>query len=179
MFHSSTDLYFHILLLMVPALIFTGCAISLNTKVGFAKLTTGKGLRYAQAPESLNEVYMPPSVKWGKVAADIKQPIIITEGELKSALACKLGMPTAGLGGVWNFRASSAERPLLKWFTEVKWKERPVYICYDSGRCLQPPGCRSREYPGPRSYRTRRPRPYRPPPGEQRRAKTRPRRLPP
>jgi hypothetical protein len=65
-------------------------------------------LRYAQPAGSLNEVYLPPYLDWTETARDPKRALVITEGELKAACAAKHGIPTAGLGGVWNFRAAVA-----------------------------------------------------------------------
>lgn len=103
-----------------------------DTRTGFAKLAKGKQLRYTQPKETLNEIYMPPIVDWQKQLKDPEQPLIITEGELKAACACKLGFPTVAVGGVWCFRSATNDLPLLDWFKTVPWKNKPVYIAYDS-----------------------------------------------
>ena len=72
-----------------------------RTNEGFAALTDKKDVRYLQPKKSVNEVYIPPIINWGKVIADATIPIVITEGELKAACACAVGIPTLGLGGVW------------------------------------------------------------------------------
>lgn len=103
-----------------------------DTRTGFTKVTNAKPLRYAQPPETLNEVYMPPLCPWDKIAKDVTKAIIITEGELKAAAACHAGFACAGLGGVWCFKSNAQGLRLLPWFTKVEWEGRIVYIVYDS-----------------------------------------------
>lgn len=100
---------------------------------GFA-LAAGKALRYVQPPDTLNEVYLPPLLPqaWGAVAADPTVSLVVTEGELKAASACAAGVPCAGLGGVWCFKAVKRQLPLLPIFSEFTWPGRTVYVCYDS-----------------------------------------------
>lgn len=111
-----------------------------STKTGFDALTTKKELRYAQPGRSLNEIYLPPvgGTNWKRVAANPEIPLVITEGELKAACATKLGFPTIGLGGVWCFKSNNARMPLLPMFHEFQWRERIVYICYDSDAVTNP-----------------------------------------
>lgn len=111
-----------------------------STKTGFDALTTKKELRYAQPGRSLNEIYIPPvgGTNWKSVAANPEIPLVITEGELKAACATKLGFPTIGLGGVWCFKSNNARMPLLPMFHEFQWRERIVYICYDSDAVTNP-----------------------------------------
>jgi hypothetical protein len=109
-----------------------------DTRTGFAKKTTGKGMRYCQVEGTLNEVYMPPLIKWADLAKDPSAALIITEGELKAACACKAGFATAGLGGVWMFRSGKNNLDALPWFSLVKWEGRTVYIIYDSDAAGNP-----------------------------------------
>lgn len=109
-----------------------------RTLEGFAALTAKKDIRYVQASGSLNELYFPPLLPWIKVVGDPSVPICITEGELKAACGCAYFMPTIGLGGVWNFRSTKAGLPLLPQFQEVDWKDRNVYIIYDSDAKTNP-----------------------------------------
>lgn len=61
----------------------------------------GKKLRrYAQMKGSGVHPYFPKILDWQDIAQDIKQAIIITEGELKALAACCRDYPTIGLGGV-------------------------------------------------------------------------------
>ena len=103
-----------------------------RTNEGFAALTDKKDVRYLQPKKSVNEVYIPPIINWGKVIADATIPIVITEGELKAACACAVGIPTLGLGGVWCFRSAAQHMVILPQFSQVLWTQRMVYICYDS-----------------------------------------------
>jgi hypothetical protein len=100
---------------------------------GFAALAEHKPLRYAQLSGTLNEIYLPPFIDWQSVAADTSKPIIITEGELKAACGSRnTEYPCIGLGGVWCFRSAKQGLPLLPIFNEISWKERQVYIVFDS-----------------------------------------------
>lgn len=103
-----------------------------TTKEGFDKLTDRKDLRYAQPPKSLNELYLPPFVDWKQISKDATKPILITEGELKAACACKHHIACIGLGGVWSWRSARALMPMLPQFQDFAWDGRPVTICYDS-----------------------------------------------
>lgn len=104
----------------------------------FAAQTNAKTLRYIQPPDTLNEVYLPPLLNWLDVAKNPETSLVITEGELKSAAACKLGIPCMGLGGVWCFKSVKRKLPLLPMFHEFKWKGRTVYLCYDSDAATNP-----------------------------------------
>lgn len=90
-----------------------------------------KPVRYTQPAGSGVHPYFPvcKSVNWLEVLADPTIPIMITEGEKKALAACLLGIPTIGLGGVYNFTSGGALLPLLD---RVKWKGRSIFICYDS-----------------------------------------------
>jgi hypothetical protein len=106
---------------------------------GFAALTVGeKLLRYAQQPDTINEIYLPPYLNWRTYAKDATKPLVITEGELKAACTTKAGLPCVGLGGVWCFRSASHGMHLLPMFTEFAWTEREVYIVYDSDAASNP-----------------------------------------
>lgn len=111
-----------------------------STKTGFAALTDKKTLRYAQQGKTVNEIYLPPvnGTNWKSIAANPEIAVLITEGEIKAACATKHGYPTIGLGGVWCFKSNSARFPLLPQFKEFNWKNRTVYICYDSDAVTNP-----------------------------------------
>jgi hypothetical protein len=82
-------------------------------------------LRYSQPQNTAPEAYMP----------DLKPNppfLIITEGELKAACACKAGLPTIGLGGVYNFRSDRFNFRLLPALATRNWTDVKVYIIYDS-----------------------------------------------
>lgn len=101
--------------------------------------TDHKPIRYVQPPDSINELYLPPLVDWELIAADAARPIIMTEGELKSACATAYTeFPTIGLGGVWCFRSGRNHLPLLPMFKNIRWDGRKVYIAYDSDTSTNP-----------------------------------------
>lgn len=99
---------------------------------GFDKLAgKTKPQRYTQPAGSMNEVYLPPFIQWKKYLEG-NEPLVITEGEKKSAHATKEGLPTMGIGGVENFTAKEFAGALLPIFDEMNLSGRLVYICYDS-----------------------------------------------
>lgn len=93
-----------------------------------------KPQRYAQAPGSLNSVYMPPllDVPWSKILQAPENFLIVTEGEFKAAASCKAGYPTIGLGGVDVWRSNKRGLPLLPELQKIAWREREVYVIFDS-----------------------------------------------
>lgn len=98
----------------------------------FDAQTTGKQQRYAQEPDTGVCAYFPQNIDWKTLLDDWQAPLILTEGELKAAKACKDGFPTIGLGGVYNFRSTKQGFPWLRELDEVSWARRSVYIVYDS-----------------------------------------------
>lgn len=109
-----------------------------DTRKGFDVLAGRKTLRYVQPGDSVTEVYLPPSVEWKAAASNVDQVLIITEGELKAACACKNGYATIGLGGVWSFQSAKHNLPLLPIFDSFEWDGRQVYICFDSDAATNP-----------------------------------------
>ena len=95
-------------------------------------------MRYVQAARTVNELYLPPLLDWSVIARDPSLPLVITEGELKAACACSVGVPTIGLGGVWCFRSSRAQVALLPSFMAFQWTGRPVTIFYDADAASNP-----------------------------------------
>ena len=112
----------------------------LGAPPGFAGKTEG-GPRYVQPAKSLPHVYYPKNVEWGPLLDNVDEPIIITEGELKAACACKHGCPTIGLGGVHNWRALSKGIDWCADLKHVKWQGRFTYICFDSDYQTNPLVC--------------------------------------
>lgn len=90
-----------------------------------------KAIRYGQPKNSGVHPYYPQveGIDWEEVAADPNIPILITEGEKKAIAGCLAGIPTLGLGGVFNF---SHDGELLPEMERNDWKGRTVYLCYDS-----------------------------------------------
>lgn len=112
-----------------------------STKSGFDKASSKKERRYTQPANTGVAPYFPKNMDWARVAKDTSQGIIITEGELKAAAACEVGYPTTGLGGVWNFRASSEGVFWLPQLEKINWVKRDVYICFDSDYATNPNIC--------------------------------------
>ncbi len=97
-----------------------------------------KQVRYVQPADTLPGVYLPPFGQWALLSKDPSRPVFITEGELKAAAACKLGIPTVGLGGVWSWRSVKKNvgfHPVLEEFT---WKGRMSYLVFDSDYATNP-----------------------------------------
>ena len=101
-------------------------------------LFNGDG-KFRQPKDTGVHAYLPllPGKKtWKRVAADVSEDLIITEGEVKTLAAiAHLGMPTVGLGGVdqWHIPKTREPLPELKKF---KWrdraKQRRVWVMFDS-----------------------------------------------
>jgi hypothetical protein len=102
-----------------------------------------KQLRYIQPAKTLPVAYYPRNAHWPTVATDVKRPIIITEGELKAAKACKEGFPTIGLGGVYSFKCKEHGFDWLPSLESVLWLRRYVYICFDSDYKTNPMICKA------------------------------------
>lgn len=94
----------------------------------------GKELRYMQPAHTTARVYWSLLVKWTAIFAlpAEKRRLVITEGELKANKACRMEIPTIGLGGVWNFRSGKKGELLLAELDELDWRDTGVYIVYDS-----------------------------------------------
>lgn len=90
-------------------------------------------LRYRQPKGTDVRLYFPPvGNKWGRLAADVKTPLYITEGEKKAFCAMKKGLPCVGLGGVWSWASKKKNIALISDFDLVVWSGRAVYIVFDS-----------------------------------------------
>lgn len=107
----------------------------------FKDLATDKSQRYAQPPGSGVCAYFPKTEDWSKIAKDVEQGLIFTEGEFKAAAACDNGFPTIGLGGIWNFMAQREGLFFLPELEKLDWRKRPVWICYDSDYASNPNVC--------------------------------------
>lgn len=98
----------------------------------FESQSDKKPLRYVQPFDTAPVAYYPRNQDWTGILEDSGLPLIITEGELKAAKACKEGFPTIGLGGVDSFAAKRMGIVWLESLKFVNWVGRHVYICYDS-----------------------------------------------
>jgi hypothetical protein len=99
-----------------------------KAKAGF---TVKKAQRYGQPKASGCRAYFPVTdvIDWERIIEDTDIPIVITEGEKKALRGCLSGLPTIGLGGVYNFMSDGSFLPEL---SRINWEKRPVYICFDS-----------------------------------------------
>lgn len=102
-----------------------------------AKTTFGekkKPSRYRNERGCSAHAYFPSinSIDWPAVAADVNISLVITEGELKAACACKHGINTIGLGGVQNFGSMQRGIEFLPELESIVWAKRNVYIIFDS-----------------------------------------------
>ena len=91
-----------------------------------------KPIRYQQPKGTAPEIYLPPvpGWDWQGVLADPQQPVVITEGEIKSlSVMANTGMPCMGLGGVWMWADNKMPIPL---FEATDWTRRRVFIVFDS-----------------------------------------------
>lgn len=89
----------------------------------------GKPVKYESPLGKPNEVFIPPGTLG--VLDDPAIELVVTEGEKKSARADQEGFRCLGLVGVWGWKTGKAER-LLPSLEFIKWKKRPVIICFDS-----------------------------------------------
>jgi hypothetical protein len=113
----------------------------LEAPTDFASISDKKPLRYTQVPNTAPVAYFPANQEWADILSDASQPLIITEGELKAAKACKEGFPTIGLGGVYNWRSHKLGVTWLPSLDPVVWVRRNVYICFDSDYTTNPLVC--------------------------------------
>lgn len=88
--------------------------------------------RYSQPRGTNPELYLPSigDFDWGDVKANASIRLYVTEGEKKSAIACKRGLPCVGLTGVdcWSRKGGI---PLQQW-DEFNLIGREVVIIFDS-----------------------------------------------
>lgn len=87
------------------------------------------GPKYRQPVGTKPWLYLCPLLDW----AHISGPVVITEGEKKAAAACKVGIPTVGIGGVYSWKvAKSDPDELLPEFDDVLDDDVTVEVCFDS-----------------------------------------------
>jgi hypothetical protein len=103
----------------------------LETKKGKFSTSTGS-FRYSQPANSAPHAYFPPYLKWDKIAKDVSETILITEGEKKAALAAKEGIACLALGGVYAFKSTKRLWDLIPELQQIQWKGRKVEICFDA-----------------------------------------------
>jgi hypothetical protein len=91
-----------------------------------------KSPRYWQPPDTVPRAYFTPYIDWPRALDDPKNEIWITEGEKKAAAACKAGIATIGLGGVWSWRVTKTRIPLIPDLVLIPMRARLVKICFDT-----------------------------------------------
>lgn len=87
--------------------------------------------KYVQGAGTGVHVYLTPFVDWAAIFADPKCPMIVTEGEAKAIAACSQSFACIALGGVTSTRDSTTG----EWLPGLQgcvWRNRVVYICFDS-----------------------------------------------
>jgi len=105
----------------------------------------GKRIKYESPKGSSNRPYLPPGTL--PMLADPSAPLLITEGEKKSAKADQEGFGCVGLVGVFGWQKKRAkgkdgkpqgERELIDGLARIPWKGRPVFLCFDSDSATNP-----------------------------------------
>lgn len=95
-------------------------------------------VRYLQSAGTPPAAYFVRGMKWKQIAQDTDATIVITEGELKAACACKHGLNCIGLGGVWSWKSKERGWSLLPELSSFQWAGRDVVICFDSDAATNP-----------------------------------------
>jgi len=99
----------------------------------------GKLIKYESPKGQPNRAYFPPATR--TILQDATVPLVITEGEKKSAKADQESFPTIGLVGVWGWQKKRekdedgnavGERELIDDLAGVNWQGRQVSITFDS-----------------------------------------------
>jgi hypothetical protein len=93
----------------------------------------GHTQKYSQEVGSDPHLYFPPLLDWQSLSSDAIQPLLIVEGEKKTASLSQEGFPCVGVPGVWAWRqkveGQSITIPALDQFV---WQGRHVEIIPDS-----------------------------------------------
>ena len=112
----------------------------------------GKPIKYESARGRANRAYFPPATR--SMLADPTKPLVITEGEKKAARADQDGFHCIGLAGVYGWQKKrhrgaggkpEGPRELIDDLTGVVWKDREVYVAFDSD-IAQKPAVRAAEW---------------------------------
>jgi putative DNA primase/helicase len=105
----------------------------------------GKPIKYESPKGSANRAYFPPGTL--AVLKDASIPLLITEGEKKSAKGDQDGFPCVGLVGVYGWHKKrpkdndgkpQGERELIDDLAAIAWQGRLVYLCFDSDTITNP-----------------------------------------
>lgn len=96
--------------------------------------------KYIQPGGTVPCAYFPRTLDWAPVLSSL-DPVIITEGELKAACACKYSIPCIGLGGVTAYKAAKVGVQFLPQLEAINWCGRQVYVAFDSDYRTNPSVC--------------------------------------
>jgi hypothetical protein len=141
---KADDKFVHLPCLKIPYFDpFTGAALSAAPQwPGFFRAralktpepTPKKFGKYTQPAGSGVCAYFPrvSPIDWAKVLSDPSFLLLITEGELKAAKACRESYATIGLGGVHNFHSRTTGAELLPELERINWVQRETFLVYDS-----------------------------------------------
>jgi Domain of unknown function (DUF3854) len=91
----------------------------------------GRPAKYLTAKSAGNHLFIPAFYS-EKDLKFSKSPFVLTEGEKKSLKGAQdlHGFVVLALAGVWCFREK--EKGLISDLKKVSWRDRDVFICYDS-----------------------------------------------
>lgn len=97
----------------------------------------GRINKYLSPKNGLNRLYI-PHLYSDEDLRNTNKTIIITEGEKKALKGAQdlPGFIVIGVGGVWNFKTK--DKAIIDDFRRFNWKDRPVFICYDSDVITKP-----------------------------------------
>jgi hypothetical protein len=85
-----------------------------------------KPVKYLQAKASGVHVYFPQDID-----LSVDTPLYFTEGEKKALKAVQSGLNCIGLGGIWNWKNATSERPIDE-ITAIPFLNREVFLVPDS-----------------------------------------------
>ena len=89
----------------------------------------GGSLKYFQPKDSGCHLYVLPPVT--TKLADILEPLLIVEGEKKTAAAVQAGLSAIGIGGVWNWKAKDGWKGIEE-LQVIAFADRDVGLVFDS-----------------------------------------------
>ncbi|MCG3138653.1 MAG: hypothetical protein HJJLKODD_02520 [Phycisphaerae bacterium] len=96
-----------------------------NPRVG----KNNKPAKYESPKGQPSRAFFPPGTR--EKIHDVTLPLILTEGEKKSARADQEGFCCIGLTGVWNWKNGDSET-LIPDLLAITWQDRETYIAFDS-----------------------------------------------
>jgi len=92
----------------------------------------GKKLgKYKRPAGETSRIFRPLSFT-PTILEDIKQPIIIVEGEKKAIKAEQEGFNCLAISGVWCWKSKYTDDTLIPDLHKIKWEGRKVYLCFDN-----------------------------------------------